>query len=295
MLRKLGKYILQILPLKRKLFEIVRSFSLPEWIFRHLYFNDWFTVHLGQCSFVMYHYGYQLENQVFWKGLDGWEGASMRLWMALSARSRVILDVGANTGLFSLVAKSIHPSAKVYSFEPVERIHKKLRRNIEANGFDIVAEQLGVSNHTGTALIYDLPEDHVYSVTVNKNLNPASHTVIPTSIFVTTLDNYVRSNNLGPVELLKIDVETHEPEVLEGACKLIRESRPSMLVEVLTTEAASRIMGILRDLNYVYFSIDELKGPRLTMEITPNLNQNYLLYAGDPQDVFNLWNEEAID
>jgi hypothetical protein len=252
MLKKLGKYILQILPLKRQLFEIARNFSPPEWIFRHLYFSDWFTVQAGRRSFEMYHYGYQLENQVFWKGLGGWEGASMRLWMALSARSKIIIDVGANTGLFSLVA-----------------------------------------NSTGTAMIYDLPEDHVYSVTVNKNLNPASQRVIPTPIPVITLDNYVHSNDLGPVELMKIDVETHEPEVLEGAHNLIRESRPSMLVEVLTTEAATRITGILEGLNYVYFSIDELKGPKLSMEITPSLNQNYLLYAGNPQDVYNLWNEEA--
>lgn len=293
MLKRLGKHILRILPLKRQLFTVVRYFSPPEWVFRHLYFSDWFTVAIEQRSFLMYHYGHQLENQVFWKGLDGWEGASMRLWVALSARSRIIIDVGANTGLFSLVAKTVNPDAEIYAFEPVERVYRKLRRNIEANRFDIVAERLGVSNFTGAGMIYDIPEDHVYSVTINKNLNPTDRMVIPTTISVTTLDEYVHSHKLGPVELLKIDVETHEPEVLEGARNLIRESRPSMLVEVLTQEAATRIAGILKDLNYAFFSIDELRGPRLTMAITPNLNQNYLLYAGNPQDVINLWNEEA--
>lgn len=292
-LKKLARRALHAIPMKKKFFTLVRHFSPPEKLFRHLHFNDWFTVHAGHRSFVMYHYGYQLENQVFWKGLDGWERASMRLWMALSARSRIILDVGANTGLFSLVAKAVNPNAEIHSFEPVERVYRKLRRNIEANKFDVVPVQLGISNCTGNATIYDVPEDHVYSVTINKNLNAAGQSVIPTTIQVTTLDDYVRSRNLGAVNLMKIDVETHEPEVLEGALELIRNCHPSILVEVLTQEVADRLMVLFRDLNYVYFLVNELDGPRLTTIIAPHQHQNYLLYPGDPQDVIALWNEKT--
>ncbi|MBL7848370.1 MAG: FkbM family methyltransferase [Cyclobacteriaceae bacterium] len=291
--KKLARRVLQAIPMKKKVFTLVRYFSPPEYLYRHLYFNGWFKVHTNQRSFVMYHYGYQLENQVFWKGLEGWERASMRLWMALSAKSGIIFDIGANTGIFSLVAKAVNPPAEVYSFEPVERVYRKLKRNIEVNQFNVVAEQLGVSNRTGSATIYDVPEDHVYSVTINKNLNAEGRPVIPTTIQVTTLDHYVRARNLGAVNLMKIDVETHEPEVLEGALEMIRKSRPAILVEVLTSEVADRLMVLFRDLKYVYFSVNELNGPQLTTVIAPHQHQNYLLYPGDPQDVIALWNEKT--
>jgi FkbM family methyltransferase len=292
-LRKLAKRMMHVLPWKKQFFTVIRHFAPPEKLFRHLYFNDWFTVRAGHRTFVMFHYGYQLENQIFWKGLAGWESSSMRLWMGLSAKATVIFDVGANTGLFSLVAKAINPNAEIHSFEPVERVFRKLKRNIIANEFDIAAEQLGISNSTGTATIYDVPEDHVYSVTINKNLNPESQLVIPTTVPVTTLDHYVHSHNLRAVNLMKIDVETHEPEVLEGALNLIRDNRPAILVEVLTSEVAERLMLLLRGLDYTYFSVDELEGPRLSTVISPHQYQNYLLYPGTPQDVITLWNEKT--
>lgn len=291
--RRFAKKALQMLPLKKHLFQLIRYASPPELLFRHLYFTDWFKVDFGCGKFLLYHYGFQLENQVFWRGRAGWEPASMRIWMQLSERSKVIMDIGSNTGLYALVARTVNRDAEIHCFEPVERVFEKLMRNIRKNRFDIQAVQLGLSNFTGTATLYDIPEPHVYSVTVNKNPNREGVPVVATPVSVIKLDDYVRQRDLKTVSLLKIDVETHEPEVLEGAIKIIRESRPSILVEVLTPEVGTRIMKLLERLDYVYFEVDEMNGPRLVENLQPRDHHNFLLYPGDPANITSRWNDKT--
>ena len=48
-------------------------------------------------------------------------------------KARVILDIGANVGSFSVWAKSMCPEAKIHAFEPVERNYELLVKNTEDN------------------------------------------------------------------------------------------------------------------------------------------------------------------
>lgn len=62
-----------------------------------------------------------LEQEFLQNGLYGsWEKESLKIWAQLSKRANYIVDVGANTGVYSLIAKSQNPSAKVYAIEPVD-------------------------------------------------------------------------------------------------------------------------------------------------------------------------------
>jgi precorrin-6B methylase 2 len=74
----------------------------------------------SQRSFRLIHYGEEIENDFFWEGLPGRrEKISMGLWMRLVPKAEVILDVGANSGVYSLVAAVMNPAARVYGFEPL--------------------------------------------------------------------------------------------------------------------------------------------------------------------------------
>jgi hypothetical protein len=42
----------------------------------------------------------------------------------LRSRPRTILDVGANIGMFSMMAGALYPDAKIHAYEPNPRIHK---------------------------------------------------------------------------------------------------------------------------------------------------------------------------
>lgn len=277
MIKAVLKQLRNALPFKKQLFTLLRPLHPPESVFRHLYFQGWFRVRVGQSHFVMKHQGFQLENNIFWKGLAGWEPVSMRAWIALCTGAKSIMDIGANTGLYALVAKAINPTAKVNSFEPVTRVFRRLEENIHANEFDIEAHCMGMSNFNGEATIYDLPSEHVYSVTINKNLNDDNTKVIPTQVAVITLDEFAKSRGITKVDLIKLDVETHEPEVLEGAFQTLSTNLPAILIEILNDEVAARVEKCITHLPYAFFVMDEGRGPILTGELKPHQFTNYLL------------------
>lgn len=54
----------------------------------------------------------------YWVGLDAYEGCTLSVFAHLVATCQHIVDVGANTGLFSLLAATINPQATVHAFEP---------------------------------------------------------------------------------------------------------------------------------------------------------------------------------
>src|SRR3954464_3973004 len=112
----------------------------------------------------------------------------MDLWQKLCKGANTILDVGANAGIYSLVAKAVHPDARVYAFEPVERIFSHLKDNCALNGFDVVCEPFALSDHDGEAVIYDVLTENTYSVTVGKNLHGAGTEVVERKIPIVALD-----------------------------------------------------------------------------------------------------------
>src|SRR5450432_2812252 len=172
------------LPLKN-IYKMIRGYGkLKKKHYWYLRFRGIFTVPVDEShSFKVKSYGFSIENSIFWAGLTGeWEASSMKLWIELVKNAEVIFDVGANTGIYSLVAKSLNQQSKVYAFEPVKRIFQKLQYNQDLNNYDTTCLEYAASNTNGTATIYDLPIEHVYSVTINKNMNSAGISVIPTTI-----------------------------------------------------------------------------------------------------------------
>ena len=140
-----------------------RVWSPPEHIYRHLYFDGDFIVHVAPEIKFRLHQGNQVENDLFWRGYgNGWEGNSLRVWGEMLRGADFIADIGANTGVFALAAQAIRPTAKVLAVEPSERVFAKLTRNIALNGFPIIAVASAASDQTGAATFYDFPGEHQY-------------------------------------------------------------------------------------------------------------------------------------
>ncbi len=70
-------------------------------------------------------------------------------------RDALFLDIGANLGIFSLLASQHLFKGKVVSFEPNPRVFKDLQRNIILNRCrNITAYNCGVSNETGVQTLW---------------------------------------------------------------------------------------------------------------------------------------------
>jgi FkbM family methyltransferase len=247
-------------------------------IYKHLHFKGVVRVKVSpQESFRMRHLGYLIENELFWRGLEGWEKVSAALWITLSREAGTIIDVGANTGVYTLMARSVNPTAEIVALEPVERIFRMLEDNLHLNGFTVHALQAAASSSDGTAFIYEPPDAHVLSVSLNKDFNTWDPTVRPVAVPTRTLDSIATERNWPRVDLVKIDTETHEPEVLEGMRMILQRDRPTLLIEILNDTVAQRVEALVNGLGYLYFNIDEVSSPKLVEHLSRSDHFNFLL------------------
>ena len=277
-MKRILKFIYKKIPFKKQLFKIVRSLNIPQVVYKHLYFKGIFRVKLYDSSFLIEHHGFQVENDIFWAGLTGgWEKISIQLWIELCKKSEVIIDVGANTGIYSLIAKTVNPKSSVYGFEPVNRVFDKYKNNCELNKYDIHCSEIALSNYDGEAIIYDTNSEHTYSVTVNKNTISKDTDVIETKIRVQKISTFIAENGIKNIDLIKIDVETHEPEVLEGMGEYLKKFQPTLLIEILNDEVGNKVQSLIKDINYLFFNIDEINKPTRVDKISKSNHYNYLI------------------
>lgn len=281
------KSIYELIPCKKSIFSLVKRFYRPKF-YDKLYFIGKFDVKVDDKKFKMFHYGYYIENEIFWKGLEkSWEPLSITLWKILCKSSDIIFDIGANTGIYSLVAQAVNRNSIVYAFEPVERTFENLENNVKINNFNIICVKKAVSNYDGKGIIYDSLKGNILSVTVNRNQYPDNN-FSPVEIPTIKLDTFVKDENIKKIDLVKIDVETHEVEVLEGFAEYIHIFQPTLLVEILTDEVAVGIEKIISDINYLYFNIGEFQGVRLVDKLTKSDNVNFLICKREIAQSLNL-------
>ena len=284
-LKKTIKEIILAVPLKNIFIgvkKLTNVFGPPgKRFYWNLRFRGDFTVPIDdERSFQMRSYGASLENSIFWAGITGeWEATSVSLWMKLAKDANVVFDVGANTGIYSLLAKAVNPNAKVYAFEPIDRIYKKLIYNNQINNYDTICLKLGVSDTDGTATFYDFQDENSYSSSLNSEFAKGDvDTVAPITIETIRLDTLIERDNIEQVDLIKIDVETYEPEVLEGMGIYLEKFSPPLLIEILNDDIARRVENLVSGKNYVYFCIDEKTGAiEKVEEIARGNSFNYLI------------------
>jgi FkbM family methyltransferase len=278
----------QILPAKRLWAHALRPIGFVR---RKLYtampFKGTFTVKTSAGSFKLRNYGYgTIEKRLFWHGWEGpREGVSARLWVELAQRAHVIFDVGSNTGIYALSAAAVNGRASVHAFEPSTRVFKKLCHNIQLNGFgNVFAHELAVSDSGGEKTFYDVDSAHQHSASLERDmLDPSMHK--EARVQSIRLDEFCRRENISRIDLIKIDVEMHEPQVLEGMGRLL-DDRPAMLIEVLNDRIGEAITNRLAPLGYLFYNLDERSSPVLMPSVRKSANLNYL--ACQPQHASSL-------
>lgn len=248
------------LPLRRQVLGLVRTLGAPKAL-RLFYFDGPFWVALdAEHRFrLCQHNHYGIETEIFWKGVDrAWEHRSLAAWRALCQDAEVIFDIGAAEGIYALAAKCLRPQAKVVAIEPFPPRQKDLRRNVEANGYDIVCLELAAANFTGQADFFSDDERSIMGrLDAPFALWP---TPTRTPVAATTLADIARDHGLERIDLIKLDVEGGEGAALEGLGPMLAASRPAMLVEILDDGAAAQVEALIDGLDYLYFDIDDAPG-----------------------------------
>lgn len=272
--------ILRYLPFKKYLFYLIKfSNSLTIKLYKDLKFKGKFKVRLLNKSFLLNHFGGRIENETFWFGLfKSFEVDTGWLWVKLASKSKVVFDIGANTGIYSLVAKTVHSNSKIYAFEPSRNTFHKLVKNNIDNKFDINCFQIAFSNKNGEAIFYDSFNHNQTSASLSsemmknwKNFNSNEY-----KVKTQTIDDFIIENNITSIDLVKIDVEMHEPEVLEGfkKCHLLK---PIIFIEILNDQVAKRVNEFFNS-GFVFYHLEAENKVNKVEEIKMvPLKWNYLI------------------
>ncbi len=211
--------------------------------------------------------------RLFWNGQ--YEASSIRIWKALANQARYIFDIGAHTGIYSIVAGNLVKSKntsgtnvqKIFAFEPYIVNYVRLILNIKLNMLvDIViSNQLGVSERPGSMLL-NVP--NVISIDYNsagptlegmgdKRRSASSHQVSTIGIDDFYAEKNLTNRALNSFDLFKVDVEGHEPAVLKGMNKRLEDGHAILLLECVNPEPTRIASEMLKSKGYRFLAINE--------------------------------------
>ena len=144
-------------------------------------------------------------------------------------RDGTVLDVGANIGISTLAFAHIASKGRVIAFEPSSRNFTLLLSNIEANGLtNVSAVKAALSNVESTVTLLEDPE---FMAGNRMNAEAGASSGESEDVEAVTLDAEVSRHRLQRIDLIKIDVEGHERQVLEGASSTLEKFRPPCVIE----------------------------------------------------------------
>jgi FkbM family methyltransferase len=160
------------------------------------------------------------------------EIAAIKKLHELKRPSYCIFDVGANQGQFvSLISSYFrqHENYQVHCFEPSVYTFRILSQKLACNNH-VILNNRGLGEKNGEfELFYDKPGSGKSSLIKRKLDHFNIEFNLSEKVTIDTVDNYCQDNNIGRIDLLKIDTEGHEMDVLNGSQKMFQSNSIQMV------------------------------------------------------------------
>jgi len=172
-------------------------------------------------------------------------------------RGDVVVDVGANIGLFTLeMARAVGSTGRVFAYEPNPEVNGLLRDNVYLNqnagriSAEVHCRPVAVGPGPGTATLHVRTRHRAMGSVVNVDAGTAPGETERHQMPVVDLDTELAG--IIEVKLVKVDVEGAELDVLRGMGRLLRERRVRIIdLELVDAHAGARwdeLAGELRRL-----------------------------------------------
>ena len=200
-------------------------------------------------EFVMFHAHDDLVVwDYIWLGEDGYERDLVNPWVDWCRKPGEFLDIGAYSGLMSILAARSHPENRVHLFEPLGRIIERANVNIKINGLSQrITRHAVAASDRGEEVEISLYRSEDFLGTGSSIDAKGGKDVVATRMIRTVaLDDYLPG--LSP-RAVKIDVEGHELSVLKGMQQTLTRGRPHMIIEIWENTRED-VFRLLRDQGY---------------------------------------------
>lgn len=212
-----------------------------------------------------------LQRQFYFFGTYFLEERVLANWTAIARESKLIFDIGANAGIYSLAAAAANPHADIHAFEPTPEIASKLLKTVEMNGLNkrLHMHQTALARETGSAFLNLFSGENDDNEGMNF-VTPNGRRSDSVPISTISLDEFCSQMNVDYIDLIKIDVQGNEPEVLAGAKRLIQTKALRTIFFELNWNhqdpnscAASKSISMLESAGY------QFADPNARMEFKP--------------------------
>jgi FkbM family methyltransferase len=198
-----------------------------------------------------------LQRQFYFFGTYFVEEDILRCWEGAAKGAKVILDVGANAGIYSLAALAVQPDATVHAFEPTPEIAARLRATAKLNGLDhLHVHEAAVLNKNGQATLKRFRGE----LGTNEGMNFISRDLGDSGterVQTVCVDQSCQDHSINHIDLIKLDIQGHEHSALEGAERLIRSGHIGIIFLELNwaksagaTCAATESIRLLEQVGY---------------------------------------------
>jgi FkbM family methyltransferase len=174
--------------------------------------------------------------------LGSYEFETQRAFGRLVRAGDVVYDLGANVGFYSLLgARLAGDAGAVYSFEPLPRNLKFLRKHLAMNGLrNCSVIDAAVADFDGTMKFESSKAPTTAHLSEGGDV----------AVRVMRLDSMVERGEIRAPDVMKIDVEGSEVKLLQGAARTIEEFRPRILLATHDRELHGECVEFLEAREY---------------------------------------------
>jgi FkbM family methyltransferase len=219
-------------------------------------------------------------NKIFWK-IDLDEGIDFSIFLfgfferttskaikRLVNNNSIVIDIGANIGAHTLpIAKLLGNKGMVFALEPTEYAFSKLKDNILLNekiSKKIQADQIMLVGLDNTGIPNNLYSSWPLNVQKNHNKHSVHQGVLmeTNNAVSKTLDDYVSSQNITKLDLIKLDIDGNELEALNGGVNTLIKLKPTLIMELAPSSYQHpsdfrKLVSLLSKTGYSFYSLDE--------------------------------------
>ena len=191
------------------------------------------------------------------ESISHYETDMRALFASLVRPGMVIYDVGANVGVFSLFfLKGVGKEGVVYAFEPEKNNNQCLMKTKDIGHLEnFKIQNICVGEKSGFQM-FDRRGGAFSGQLINgTSLKETKNNIV--SVEVVSLDDFVFQSRNNPPHLVKIDIEGHEFQVIQGMRKVISQFKPVIVCELHLSlnPQVKEIFTILSENGYRCYSL----------------------------------------
>ena len=181
----------------------------------------------------------------FWR--YGYEHYSLDIWYQITRKDEFYIDIGAHSGIYSIIGNLKKSQNKFISIEPYYINYARLMDNLKLNNLSVnLCFLAAATNYTGTTK---------FNVKIS-GYHPNGGKISNDGNIVTSAIKIDDMNISEKIGAMKIDTEGYEYEALQGAEEIIKLYKPHIIIE-MNESSFDNAVSFLKKFNYEFFLIND--------------------------------------